>query len=335
MPGSPTLASASRTPGLRWRWSEAARGACTGLPAAIAAVWNVQLAAALAVGLIPVCAVPLAPHRRARVRSALFGILAAASILLGGIVAQWPIVAVVAMAGAGGLLGRVLASRPLPAAMVGLTLCLPLLAVGFSYPGVDTVAPLAGDIVLGTVWSTLVALAWAEHEAPPTGPQPSVPPDLMRAYGWVVGLVGAACAAIGFAADLEHVGWAPTAALLVMRPVPPQQRLRSVGRLADVVLGAAAAVLLVLASPAAWVYGVAIGLVVTAATATAGSRWYVLPTFTTYLVFVMLLAHDPTSARSRFWERVAETGVGVGVAALAAFVVLPALRSGGVPWRRR
>jgi uncharacterized membrane protein YccC len=72
-------------------------------------------------------------------------------------------------------------------------------------------------------------------------------------------------------------------------------------------------------------------LVVIAATATAGSRWYVLPTFTTYLVFILLLARDPSDADSRFWERALETALGVGVAAIASFVLLPAVTR----WRNR
>lgn len=324
MPVSPP-SSATRLSGIRWSGPAALRGAITGLPAAVAALSSVQLAATLAVGLLPVCSLPLAAHRRDRLRTSVFGFLAAVSLFLGGVLAQWPVLAVAGMAAAGGLLGEVLANRRLPFAMIGLTLCLPLLAVGFSYPGPQKVAALATDIALGTLFSTLVALAWPEHEAVPAAPPPSPPAAPLRAYGWITGLTGAICAAVGFAAGLEHVGWAPTAALLVMRPAPPQQRLRSVGRFADVVVGAAAAIVLVLASPAAWAYGAAILLVVVAASATSGSPWYVLPTFTTYLAFILLLARDPGDARSRFWERVTETGLGIGVAAIASFVVLPAV----------
>jgi uncharacterized membrane protein YccC len=138
-------------------------------------------------------------------------------------------------------------------------------------------------------------------------------------------LVGATCATIGFAADLEHVGWAPAAALLVMRPSAPVQRMRSLDRIGDVLLGATAAVVLVLAGPPNWVYAISILLVVVGATATTGSGWYVLPTFTTCLVFILLLARDPADASSRFWERVLETGLGIGVAAIASFLVLPAI----------
>ncbi|MCY4726483.1 FUSC family protein [Nocardioides sp. STR2] len=310
---------------VRWQWNGALRGAVTAAPAAAVALWDVQAAAALAVGLLPVCSLPLAPGRPARLRSGLVGVLAALSVFLGGFLAQWPVVATLGLALAGGLLGHVVAARPGPVSMLGLVICLPLFAVGLSYPGAGEVAGLALDLLVGTAWSVLVALAWPEHPAPPAPRAPTPPPALLVTYGWVAGVTGAVCAAIGFAASLEHVGWAPAAALLVMRPDPPTQRLRSLDRLGDVVIGALAAIALVLADPPDWVYGAAILLVMTAATAVAGSRWYVLPTLTTCLVFIMLLARDPGDAAMRFWERVVETGLGVGIAAVAGFVVLPAL----------
>ncbi len=42
-------------------------------------------------------------------------------------------------------------------------------------------------------------------------------------------------------------------------------------------------------------------------TGTAGSRWYVAPASTTFLMFVMLLVDSPADASSRFWERALET----------------------------
>ncbi|TCI97627.1 FUSC family protein [Aeromicrobium sp. IC_218] len=293
----------------------------------MAALSDVQLGAGLAIGLLPVCPLPLPPSRVARVKLALYGVLAAVSILVGGVLAQWPAVAVTAMLLAGGAMGHLVAHLRRPIAMLGLLLCLPLLAVGFSYPGPETTAGLAVDILLGTAWAVLVAVCWPGGRTPAAPPVAEArrTPATMVPYGWIAGLVGAVCAAIGFAADLEHVGWAPAAALLVMRPNPPTQRMRSLDRLADVVLGAVAASLLVAIDPPGWVYAGAIGLVVVAATATSGSRWYVLPTFTTFFVFVLLLARDPADAPHRFWERSLETGLGVAVAALGAFLVLPAV----------
>jgi len=286
----------------------------------------VQLAAALAVGLLPVAPLPLPPSRRARLRLTVYGVLAAASIFLGGVLAQWPVAAVVALALAGGALGYVIERLHRPVAVLGLALCLPLMAVGFSYPGTDTVSGLAADILVGSLWAVLVAVAWPSTAPPATAAQPAPPPGVMQAYGWAAGTTGAVCAAIGFAVGFEHVGWAPAAALLVMRPSAPVQHLRSLDRLVDVAIGALAAILLVLSGPPDWVYVVAIALVGTVASATAGSRWYILPTFTTFLVFILLLAEDPGAARGRFWERVAETGLGVCLAAVAGVVMAEVLR---------
>ena len=305
----------------------------TALPATVAATRDVEVGAALAVGLLPVCSVPLAPDRGARLRAAVFGAVAACSIFVGGVLAQWPVLALAGLVLAGGLVGRVVASGR-PIAMAGLLLCLPLMAVGFSYPGVQHVGEVALDILAGTVWATLVALAWPATDgdrAPTVRAHPD--PSRIRAYGWVAGVAGAICAAVGFVAGLEHVGWAPAAALLVMRPDPPAQSMRSWDRLGDVVLGAGVAICVVLLGASDLVLGLAVGLAIVAATATAGSRWYVTPLFTTGLVFLMLLAGHPGDAASRFAERVLETALGVGVAAVMGFLVLPFVvqRSGDAP----
>lgn len=54
-----------------------------------------QLAAVLAVGLIPSAILPLAPLRRGRFRAAFIGCLAGASIVVGALLAVWPPLAVV------------------------------------------------------------------------------------------------------------------------------------------------------------------------------------------------------------------------------------------------
>jgi len=325
--------STGTAPGVRWRWPYALRGFLTVLPAGLAAFHDVQLAAALAVGLLPVCPLPLPPSRLGRVRLGMYGVMAAASICLGGFLAQWPPVAVIALILAGGGLGHLVVRLHRPVAMLGLLLCLPLFAVGLSYPGVDKVSGLAVDLLLGTAWSVLVAVAWPRPAplAHPVGAAaPDGPPDpAIVGYGWAAGVTGAVCATIGFAAGLEHVGWAPAAALLVMRPNPPMQRLRSMDRVGDVALGAVAASLLVVWDPPAAVYALAIAAVVVTATATAGSRWYVLPTFTTFLVFILLLARDPSDAQHRFWERLLETLLGVAVAAVTTIALGAIARRAG------
>ncbi len=70
--------------------------------------------------------------------------------------------------------------------------------------------------------------------------------------------MGAITAAIGFLLDLDHVGWACAAALLVMRPAAELQRLRSAGRVLAVLAGTLAAIGLCAWDPPAAVFGVAV-----------------------------------------------------------------------------
>ena len=46
--------------------------------------------------------------------------------------------------------------------------------------------------------------------------------------------------------------------------------------------------------------------------ALAASSWYLTSGFTTFLVFLLLLAGNRGAAPGRFWERVAETALGSG-----------------------
>ena len=170
------------------------------------------------------------------------GVVAAVSLLVGALLAQWPPLAVAGILVLAPLTAHVSVARP--PVLLALTLALPLMAVGFSYPGFSAAAPLAGALLLGAVYATGISLLWPSRPAP-AGPPPRVPPrELLLRYGYAAGAAGALCAAVGFALDLEHVGWAPAAALLVMRPLPAMQRMRSLDRVIDVVIGASAAIVL-------------------------------------------------------------------------------------------
>ncbi len=189
-----------------------------------------------------------------------------------------------------------------------------MVGVGLSYTDVGQGAAVAGLIVAGSVFACLVSMLWAERE--PEARQASmptpVPPTLE--YGIRLGAAGATAATIGFLLDLEHVGWACAAALMVMRPAADMQRLRSAGRILAVAVGALLAIGLVRLSPPAAGYSLAVIAAVAAAAATHRSRWYVTPAFTTFLVFLLLLYSEPEEAGSRFTERVGETLLGVGLA---------------------
>jgi uncharacterized membrane protein YccC len=171
------------------------------------------------------------------------------------------------------------------------------------------------------VFAYLVSMLWPERAAA-SAPTAAPPPTLE--YGVRLGAAGATAAAIGFLLDLEHVGWACAAALLMMRPVAEMQRLRSVGRIIAVAVGALAAIGLVRLSPSAWVYSLAAVAAVPASGATHRSRWYVTPALTTFLVFLLLLYSRPHDAASRFTERLVETVLGVLIAYVFG-LVLPAL----------
>jgi uncharacterized membrane protein YgaE (UPF0421/DUF939 family) len=109
--------------------------------------------------------------------------------------------------------------------------------------------------------------------------------------------------------------------MLVMRPSAEMQRLRSVGRVVSVTVGAvAAAGLALLTTEPGW-YSAAILVVLGAVAATRPSRWYVTPTFTTFIAISMLLYADPADAQSRFNERLGETLLGVGLAYVFGLLV--------------
>jgi uncharacterized membrane protein YccC len=144
-------------------------------------------------------------------------------------------------------------------------------------------------------------------------------------YGVRLGLAGATAAAIGFALDLDHVGWQVAAALLVMRPVAEMQRLRSVGRVVSVAVGAFTAAGVAATSPPDGVYAVAAASVLVAAGATQPSRWYVTPAFTTFIVISLLLYARPEDTAYRVGQRIIETIVGVAIAYLFGLFV-PELR---------
>lgn len=304
-------------PAIRWSGSGALRGVAYVGPAALVTLADVSSGLAFAVGLIPAAVVGLAPTRRARWSTAVVGVLAGVPIVVGSVVAHVPVVAVAAVFLLA--LATVELARHRPRLGLALmSLALPMVGVGLSYTDVGEALGIAGLIVAGSLYAAVVSMAWPEH-GPPAGADvrpPGGPPIPPRVYGVQLGLAGATAAAIGFALDLDHVGWATAACLLVMRPLPAVQRLRSEGRIVSVVIGAFAAGVLAHATRASAAYCVAVVVVLALAAGTQGSRWYVTPTFTTFLALSLLVYADPATAGSRFGERVLETVLGVALALL-------------------
>jgi hypothetical protein len=307
------------TPGLAWDWSAAALGAAYALPGAVLILSDVPRGLALALGVLPASIAGLIPRRRGRLAIVALGASIGLPMFVGGLLAGIPVLAVLAILGLG-VASALLAAR-FALGLIVMTLCLPMVGVGLSYSDVGKAAGVAALMVGGSVFACGISMCWPERAAR-AARGAAAPPTL--AYGLRLGAAGATAAAIGFALDLDHVGWACAAALMVMRPAAEMQRLRSVGRVVAVVIGALAAIGIVRLTPAAWAYSVAAIAAVAGVGAMRGSRWYVTPAFTTFLVFLLLLHSRPQDAASRFNQRVLETLLGVAIAYLFG-LLLPAV----------
>jgi Fusaric acid resistance protein-like len=324
-PGARRQDAGARVPGTAWSWRGASLGAVYGLPGAVVALVAVRPGLALGVGVLPAAVAGLPTTRRGRVAVLVLGLVTGLSLLVGGVLASVPALAVAAIAALGILTARLAARSRV--GQVAMTLTLPLVAIGFSYSDISVAAAAAGLMAAGSLYA-FVVLRLVSERAPParSARAPAVAPT--PGYGIRLGAAGATAATIGFALHLDHVGWACGAALLVMRPKAEMQRLRSVGRILAVVAGAVAAVALVRLSPPVLGYAAAVIAALAGATAIHGSRWYVTPAFTTFLVFLLLLYADPASADSRLIERTGETLLGIGIAYLYG-LALPAVVSAG------
>lgn len=308
--------------GVTWRWSRFGLGVLYAVPAIAVAPFDPAVALALSIGVLPAAVVGLPARRRARSAIPVLGTLVALGLLLGATLALVPVLAVLAVAVLA-VLASMLAARE-RAGQLALTLVLPMVGIGLSFPLSTTTVLLAGAIVAGSVYAWLIALLWPEHEAGVRAAASMPKGRALLMYGALLGLAAATAAAIGFATGVEHVGWATGAVLLVMRPVRCQLVLRSVGRAASVLVGALVAAGFALLSPSGAAIGLAIGIVVGCLGAVQESRWYVAPAFTTFLVLTLLLSTSSEPPTARFLERTLETLLGV---ALALFfgALIPAL----------
>ena len=261
-------------------------------------------------------------------------------IFVGSLVAPVPPFAVAVLI-VFGLAAAWLAQHASRLGQLVLSLGVPMVGVGLSYVDHAEAAGLALIMIGGSLYACAVSMLWPESVAPPRPPA-QVAPTLF--YGLCLGLAGATAAAIGFGFDFDHVGWAATAAMLVMRPAREMQQLRSVGRLISVVAGAIIGIGIARLEPPAAVYSLVILALVAVVAATNRSRWYVTPAFTTCLVFLLLVQSNPSSAASRFGECVSETVLGVGLAYIVGLAMPDLLRrrrtstttrsAGSLPGRR-
>ncbi|MGC5247374.1 FUSC family protein [Gordonia sp. DT219] len=317
-------------PILAWHWVPAVAALIAAVPAVVVtAVVDVGAGAALAIGLIPALIAGIPRSRRARLIIPGTALIVGLPIIIGSAVSPFPVVAVAVMAVLPLLAvwsALAWAGPRVSAVLIGIAP--PLTGVGLSSAGIESGLRITGLFLLGAAAAFTVAIVIPGRLLPAdaAGRLGGRSPGLN--YGLRVGAVGALTAGIGYAFDFDHVGWACAAALLVMRPDPDMQLWRTAGRFVSVVTGGALAVILVQYAPA-WVVAVMVGIALATAAGTRGSRWYVLPTFTTFLVILMLGATTAGTAPGRLGERVGETVLGLVVAAVIGLGVpaVVALRS--------
>jgi hypothetical protein len=313
LPASAPGSRSTRPPGLTWDWTEAALGAAYALPGAALILSDPARGLALCFGVLPAAIIGLAPRRRGRLGLLAIGVLSGVPMFVGGLLAGVPVLAVAAVALLA-VAATLLAARS-RIGQVAMVLSLPMVGIGLSYDSLGEAAGLAALMVVGSAFACLVSMLWPERPAGPANADTNVVAPTLG-YGIRLGAAGASAAAIGFLFNLEHVGWACAAALLVMRPTAEMQRSRSVGRILAVASGALLAIGLVRLGPSNGWYGIAAIMALAGAAGTRRSRWYVTSAFTTFLVFLLLLYSDPQDAGSRFNERLVETVLGVGIAYL-------------------
>lgn len=304
---------------LEWDWSAALFGALIVVPAAIVAAGDTSKGMAFAVGVLPAAVTGMAAVRRRRALLVLVGFAAAAAMFLGAVLAHVPLIAVVGVFALA--VGAAWLTDHSPLGRLAMVLALPLVGVGLSYSDLGQAAGLSVLMAAGSLWAFAVALVWPSHAPPEPAAEPGAPPAPMLDYGVRLGLAAASAAAIGFVLDLDHVGWACAAALLVMRPAEQMLELRAVGRLVSVAVGATLAGLMGTDAPDGAAYSAAAFVAIAGAAATHRSRWYVTSAFTTFLALTLIVHSDPSQAGGRWVERMSETLLGVALAYLFGVLV--------------
>jgi hypothetical protein len=310
---------------IAWSWSLALFGAlCAAAPAVVVAGGDPSKGLALGVGALPAVAIGLQPERRKRFATVVVGGVFAVFLVLGSLLSQSHALAVVGMFVVP-LAAAVLASRR-PLGLVALMLAAPLIAVGLSYEDLDKAVEVGLLLVVGSLAATLISLAWPERP-PVERPRPTLMSrDAALRYGARLGLAAASAVALSYAVGTDHPGWAPAAVLFIMRPQEQMHQLRSWGRVISVFVGGLIGAWLLSFDPPYGVLALSLVSALACSAATHGSRWYVSPLFSTFLVILLLLVSDYSAAAAhwRFAERFGWTVVGAGLAYLFG-LLLPRL----------
>ncbi len=309
------------TKNISWNWRYAGFGAVMALLALILIIkGEVLTGTSLLIGSIPAAIVGLPPKRKERKAVLVVGLLFSASILVGSILAVWPPLAVVGMFLMSYISVQVAAEKPL--GVLALSVIMPLTAIGLTYVGIGESAKIAGLFALSSIGSYIWALVLPEYKGKIVR-KGWLTKDQAKQYGLTLGIAAAVSTAVGFALDVQFVGWLVGSTLLVMRPNWDALKLRSAGRAISVFVGATSSALLLLLDPSYVTIAIVLWLVLVMMAATSESRWYTTPIFTSFLILWALLYGESTrnNVAFHFSERVIDTLIGVSIAFVVGAVV--------------
>ena len=187
-------------PAVAWSWSRLLLGMAFAVPTAVLLPIDPQLGLGLAVGILPVAATGLPARRRSRIILLVLAVAAGTCILAGSLLGRHAWLAVVGIFALG--LGTAVWSTRGRLGAVALTVCLPLVGIGFSFTDIAETTAIAGLMILSGGYAVLVSLLWPERPPPALTP-PVTAATLDRGsaidFGIRLGLAAATAAAIGFA----------------------------------------------------------------------------------------------------------------------------------------
>jgi uncharacterized membrane protein YccC len=304
---------------LAWSGRGAIYGLLLAAPGAVViAIGDVKPGVELLVGTLVAALIGVQPSRAKRKAVLVVGLLFAVSVSLGALLATEPWLAVPGIAVVAAAAARAAAEKRL--GVLAMNLCLPIMGIGFSYDVAGAVG--FGLLILaGTIYGYLISLAFEEYPPPSAPEQGMLSRDEARGYGVVLALTAFASALAGFTLNVDHPGWVVGAALLVIRPAHDLQRIRSIGRIVAVYIGALLAAPLIVYGVPNWVFVLAAPAALIGVAAMHTSRWYINAAFTTFLVIILLTYGESGSVRHFVSERTAETLIGVGIAYLFGLAV--------------
>jgi hypothetical protein len=296
----------------------------------LVALGHITLGIAFAIGLLPTSLLGIAPTRKRRLIYGVVGCVFGLGVMLGSLIATWHNVAVTAAIFlVVCYVATLLASRR-PVGGLLLSIVIPSLAVGTGYTRPDAFGLMLA-FMLGSVWSSIVMLAWPEFQ-----PDPQVitrlkalQPEHVRTYGVLLGLTAATAILAGHVAHNPYPGWIATAAMLVMRPVQEMTGWRGVGRAISTIVGTVLVIVVINQQLGHLPTAIVISAIATLTIGARTSKLYVTPFGTAFLILTIELygVNEAANIHQVGWYRIVNNVVGALIALFFGLLVPWALKN--------